>query len=127
MTCKYCLSEAVKPAGSVKGRKLVRCVDCRKRFIENQNLPRMKVNKHVIVSALSMYYDGLSVRKVSRQLENIFGERISQMTIWNWGSEVFEARRRIRQDTHAKPKREVAPRRDRHQVRRSERMVLGDD
>lgn len=84
MTCKYCLSEAVKPAGSVKGQKLVRCEDCGKRFIENQNLPRMKVNKHVIVSALSLYFDGLSVRKVSRQLENIFGEKVSQMTVWNW-------------------------------------------
>ena len=84
MACKYCLSEAVKPAGSVKGQKLVRCANCGKRFILNQNLPRMKVNKHVIVTALSLYFEGLSVWKVSRQLEGIFGEKVSQMTVWNW-------------------------------------------
>jgi transposase-like protein len=84
MACKYCLSETVKPAGSMKGRKLVRCVSCGHRFFENQNLPRMKVNKHAIVSAISMYFEGLSVRKVSRQLENIFGEKVSRMTVWNW-------------------------------------------
>lgn len=84
MSCKYCLSETVKPSGSMRGKKMVRCVDCGKRFIENDNLPNMRVNKHAIVSVLSMYYEGLSVRKVSRQLEGIFGEKVSQMTIWNW-------------------------------------------
>jgi transposase-like protein len=83
MTCKYCLSETVKPAGSMKGRKLVKCLTCRHRFFENQNLPRMKVNKHAIVTAISLYFEGLSVRKVSRQLENIFGEKVSPMSIWN--------------------------------------------
>ncbi|MDA4128650.1 MAG: IS6 family transposase [Thaumarchaeota archaeon] len=82
--CKYCQSDTLKSAGSVNGRKLIKCVTCSHRFFANQNLPRMKVNKHVIVSAISLYFDGLSVRKVSRQLESIFGERISQMTIWNW-------------------------------------------
>jgi transposase-like protein len=84
MACKYCLSETAKPSGSMKGQKLVKCVSCGHRFFENQNLPRMKVNKHAIVSALSMYFEGLSIRKVSRQLEGIFGEKVSQMTVWNW-------------------------------------------
>lgn len=82
--CKYCQSEQVKPAGSMKGQKLVKCVDCGHRFFDNQSLPRMKVNKHAIVTALSLYFEGLSARKVSRQLESIFGEKVSQMTIWNW-------------------------------------------
>lgn len=83
-SCKYCLSETVKPSGSMRGKKMLKCLDCGKRFIENDSLPRMRVNKHAIVTAMSMYYEGLSVRKVSRQLENIFGEKVSQMTIWNW-------------------------------------------
>jgi len=84
MSCKYCLSEAVKPPGSMRGKKMVKCIDCGKRFIENGNLPSMRVNKHAIVTAISLYYEGLSVRKVSRQLENIFGEKVSQVTIWKW-------------------------------------------
>jgi transposase-like protein len=31
-----------------------------------------------------MYFDGLSVRKVTSQLNEIFGEEFSQVTIWNW-------------------------------------------
>jgi len=84
MACKYCLSEYTRPAGSMRGKKMIRCNDCGKRFIENDNLPTMRVNKHVILTALSMYFEGLSVRKVSRQLEQVFGEKVDQTTVWRW-------------------------------------------
>src|ERR1700730_17265316 len=83
-SCKYCLSESVKPNGSMKGKKTLKCLDCGKRFTENDNLPKMRVNKHAIVTALSMYFEGLSTRKVSRQLETIYGEKVSQVTVWKW-------------------------------------------
>ncbi len=83
-SCKYCLSESVKPNGSMKGKRTLKCVDYGKRFTENDNLPKMRVNKHAIVTAMSMYYEGLSVRKVARQLENIYGERVSQVSVWRW-------------------------------------------
>ena len=84
MGCKYCLSETVRPDGSAKGSKLLRCLTCGKRYVDNGNLPKMRVNKHAIVTAISLYYDGLSVRKVSKQLESIFGEKVSQVTVWKW-------------------------------------------
>jgi len=84
MPCKYCLSESVKPAGSMRGKKMVRCLECGKRFIDNDALPNMRVNKHAIVTAMSLYFEGLSARKVSRQLESIYGEKVSQVTIWKW-------------------------------------------
>ncbi|MCS4538394.1 MAG: IS6 family transposase [Thaumarchaeota archaeon] len=84
MRCKYCQTEDIKPSGSVNGRKLVKCNNCKHRFMENDSLPKMRVNKHVIVSAINLYYEGLSVRKVSRQLSEIFGEKVSQMTVWKW-------------------------------------------
>ncbi len=84
MSCKYCLSETVKPAGSMRGKQLVKCLACGKRFMDNGNLPSMRVNKHAIVTAMSMYFEGLSVRKVSRQLESIYGEKVSQFTVWKW-------------------------------------------
>jgi transposase-like protein len=68
----------------MRGKKLVRCLACNKRFMEDGNLPNMRSNRHAIVSALSMYFEGLSVRKVSRQLESIFGEKVSQVTVWKW-------------------------------------------
>ena len=84
MQCKFCLSDSAKPCGSAKGSKLLRCSECNRRYVENDNLPKMRVNKHAIVTAISLYFDGLSVRKVSRQLESIFGEKVSQVTIWKW-------------------------------------------
>jgi len=63
---------------------MLRCNDCGKRFIDNENLPTMRVNKHAIITALSMYFEGLSVRKVSRQLESIYGEHVNQTTVWRW-------------------------------------------
>jgi transposase-like protein len=44
----------------------------------------MKTDKSLVVTALNLYYDGLSLRKAQRNLEQIFGERISQVTILNW-------------------------------------------
>jgi putative transposase len=44
----------------------------------------MKNGKNLIVAALNLYYDGLSLRKTQRNLEQIFGERVSQVTILNW-------------------------------------------
>ena len=84
MQCRYCLSDFAKPCGSAKGSKLLRSSECNKRYVENDNLPKMRVNKHSIVTAISLYFDGLSVRKVSKQLENIFGEKVSQVTVWKW-------------------------------------------
>jgi len=84
MPCKYCLSECVRPNGSMKGKKTLKCNDCGKRFTESDSLPKMRVNKHAIVTALSMYFEGLSTRKVSRQLESIYGEKVSQVTVWKW-------------------------------------------
>lgn len=68
----------------MNGQKLVKCMECGHRFFDSQNRPTMKVNKHAIVTGLSLYLEGLSARKVSRQLESIFEEKVSQMTIWNW-------------------------------------------
>jgi transposase-like protein len=68
----------------MRGKKMVRCVSCGKRFMDNGNLPSMRVNKHAIVTAMSMYFAGLSTRKVSRQLEGIYGEKVSQVTVWKW-------------------------------------------
>jgi transposase-like protein len=84
MPCKYCLSETVKPVGTMRGKQLVRCVSCGKRFYDDGSLPNMRVNKHAIVTAMSMCFEGLSVRKVSRQLESIYGEKVSQVTVWKW-------------------------------------------
>lgn len=44
----------------------------------------MRTDKNMVVAALNFYYDGLSLRKAQRNLEQVFGERVSQVTILNW-------------------------------------------
>lgn len=84
MRCKYCGSESLIKKGFVAKKQLYKCKDCGHRFYLNGKFVRMKVNKHVIVTALNLYFDGLSLRKTQRNLEQIFGEKISQVTILNW-------------------------------------------
>ncbi len=84
MACKYCGSEKVRKWGKVKGQQVYKCKDCGHRFFENGNFSKMRVEKNLVVAALNFYYDGLSLRKAQRNLEQIFGERISQVTILNW-------------------------------------------
>lgn len=44
----------------------------------------MRVGKEVIVTALNLYFDGLSLRKAQKNLQQIFGKKVSQVTILDW-------------------------------------------
>jgi len=84
MNCKYCNSEKVTKKGFVQKKQLYKCKECGKRFFANGKFSKMRNDKNYIVAALNFYYDGLSLRKAQRNLEQIFGERVSQVTILNW-------------------------------------------
>lgn len=84
-TCKFCGCSTVVKAGMRKGIQIYKCRRCKHRFFENGvSFARMRTPQHVIVAALNMYFDGLSVRKVSKQINDIFGEKSSQVTVWSW-------------------------------------------
>jgi len=85
MNCKYCGSENVTKKGlNQEGKQLFKCKDCKRRFIANGKFSRMRNEKNMIVAALNFFYDGLSLRKTRRNIEQIFGEKVSQVTILNW-------------------------------------------
>jgi transposase-like protein len=44
----------------------------------------MRVESRIISTAIDMYYEGLSVRKVQNQLQKIFGIQIGKSAIWKW-------------------------------------------
>ena len=77
MNCKYCNSEKVVKNGSIKETQVYKCKECGKRFFANGKFAKMRNKKHLIVAALNFYYDGLSLRKAQRNLEQIFGEKVS--------------------------------------------------
>jgi transposase-like protein len=84
MNCKYCNSEKVAKWGKIQGKQVYRCKECGKRFFANGKFCKMRNEKSMIVAALNLFYDGLSLRKTRRNLEQIYGEKVSQVTILNW-------------------------------------------
>ena len=84
-TCKYCHSEQTVKHGIRAGIQRYLCKNCNHHFYDNAvTFPRMRVDSQVIITSLNLYYGGLSTRKVAEQLSNIFGEHVSQTTVWYW-------------------------------------------
>lgn len=84
-TCKFCKSSDVVRDGKANAVQRYKCKVCKHKFYDNNNnIPRMRVSDHVIVTALNLYFDGLSSWKVSRQISDIFGESVSHKTVLNW-------------------------------------------
>ena len=85
MTCKFCQSDKVVKHGKKGGSQRYLCKKCGHKFVENQNtLPRMRTPTHIIVTALNLYFEGLSARKICTQIEQIYGEKSSPYTVWAW-------------------------------------------
>lgn len=84
MICKYCNSERVVKDGKVKGKQQYVCRSCGHKFVEGSDFPKMRVESRIISTAIDMYYEGLSVRKVQNQLQKIFGIQIGKSAIWKW-------------------------------------------
>jgi len=70
--------------GKVRGKQQYLCKVCGHQFIEGSDFPKMRVESRIISTALDLYFEGLSVRKVQRQIGRIFGVKVSQVTIWKW-------------------------------------------
>jgi len=85
MECKYCGSgNLIKRGKSAQGKQIYSCKDCGHKSVDNGNYARMRTNKRAIVTALDLYFEGLSVRKIKRQIRKIFGTGVTQVAIWKW-------------------------------------------
>ncbi|MEM3709912.1 MAG: IS6 family transposase [Nitrososphaerales archaeon] len=83
-TCKFCGSTRVFKNGRARGKQSYLCSECGYKFVSNESYANMKTKSKIIATALDLYYEGLSVRKVQRQIANIFRVYVSQMAIWKW-------------------------------------------
>lgn len=82
--CKYCGSEEIIKWGKQNGQQKYKCKDCGHHFHLNGKFPRMRRNYNVIATALDMYFEGLSLNKVIRQLRKFFKVYICRATLWSW-------------------------------------------
>ena len=88
VSCKHCQSKRTRRYGHSK-TKLQRwlCNDCHHTFIENPSIqPGMQTPVEHIGAAVSMFYEGLSLNAIRRQLQQQYGVYPSDSTVYGWVS-----------------------------------------
>ncbi len=84
IVCKYCQSENVIKYGTFEGVQRYWCKDCKRKFVSNDALTKMRTPVNVIASAVGMYYGGMPLDSIQRQIEQDYGLRMSESGIYYW-------------------------------------------
>lgn len=84
MKCKNCGSTKTIKKGKVNGQQRYLCKECGKTFIDNDNFTNMRNKKHIIAFAMDLYFEGMSVRKIERQIQYLFKVKVSPVSIYKW-------------------------------------------
>ena len=81
---KYCGSTSVVHFGQHKGIPRYWCKDCQRKFAANNALPKMQTPKAEIAAAVGMYYGGMPLDSIQRQLKQDYGDDVAESGIHNW-------------------------------------------
>jgi transposase-like protein len=84
VVCKYCQSENVNKYGKYKDTQLYYCKDCNRKFKDDDTTFHMKTPTNQVSSALNMYYEGMPIKGVRRNLKQEYGNMPSTATIYEW-------------------------------------------
>jgi putative transposase len=84
VVCKFCGSRKVSSYGSYKGVPRWWCQDCQRKFVDNDALPRMRTPIEQVASALGMFYEGMSLHGIRRNLQQTYNNYVSNSTIYEW-------------------------------------------
>ena len=82
--CKFCGSKHIVGYGRYRGVQRWWCKDCKRKFVHNDALPRMRTPIIQVASALSMFYEGMSLHGIRRNLEQTYRNYPSSSTIYEW-------------------------------------------
>jgi transposase-like protein len=82
--CKYCGASGVLKFGTYKGVQRYWCKACKRKFKADDTLFHMKTSAHQVSSALNMFYEGMSIKAIRRNLQQEFGNMPSTATIYEW-------------------------------------------
>jgi putative transposase len=83
-SCKYCQSDNVIKYGKYGNTQLFYCKDCHSKFKDDDTLFHMKTPANQVSSALNMFYEGMSIKAISRHLKQEYGNMPSTATIYEW-------------------------------------------
>jgi len=82
--CKYCQSKNVIKYGKYGGVQLYYCKDCGSKFKDDDTTFHMKTPANQVTSALNMWYEGMSIKAIRRNLQQEHGNMPSTATIYEW-------------------------------------------
>lgn len=86
--CVYCKSEEVVKNGkrgrNVGTKQSYLCTACDRQFVEPDGFERMRFRSKVILRAVHMHNDGLSLSKIKNHLWQYDNVRVSRRTINMW-------------------------------------------
>ncbi len=82
--CKFCGSKRIVRYGHYQGVQRWWCKDCQRKFVDNDALPKMKTPTVQVASALSMFYEGMSLNGIRRHLEQTYNNYPSDSTVYLW-------------------------------------------
>ena len=84
IACKNCGGSAVVKFGTYKGIQRYWCKVCKRKFKADDTTFHMKTPANQVTSALSMYYEGMSIKAIRRNLQQEYGNMPSTATIYEW-------------------------------------------
>jgi len=84
LNCNYCQSSRIIKYGKYKDTQYYLCKDCGRRFASNERIPKMQNTTRTIADALNMYYEGMSLAEIRRNLIQQDNNYISRISAYNW-------------------------------------------
>ncbi len=82
--CDNCDSIHIIKYGFDCGKQTFFCKDCQHKFREPSLLKKVKFNPELVTLCLDLYFSGLSLRKVARNVSDHFNIDINYSTIYDW-------------------------------------------
>lgn len=82
--CDKCGSIRVYKYGKYGEKQVFKCKDCSRKFREETLLKKVKFSPELVTLTLDLYFSGLSLRKVARNITDHFNIDINYSTIYGW-------------------------------------------
>ena len=82
--CKSCGSIRVTRYGKYGDKQVYKCKDCQHKFREPSLLKKVKFSPELVTLTLDLYFSGLSLRKVARNINDHFNIDLNFSTIYGW-------------------------------------------
>lgn len=82
--CTHCASIRVIKYGFDCGKQTYYCKDCKHKFRQPSVIRKSKYTPELITLTLDLYFSGLSLRKITRSVNDHFGVEVNFSTIYDW-------------------------------------------